>query len=92
MEILAGARDRRHLVALRRLMLSCRLVPLEGLIDYEAAAALHRLCRARGETVRALTDCLIAAVAIRADLAVLHADSDFDAIARHTDLELAVIA
>ena len=40
-------------------------------------------------TVRALTDCLIAVVAIRARLQVLHADSDFTTIARHTNLAIA---
>ncbi|MGZ5294241.1 MAG: PIN domain-containing protein [Actinomycetota bacterium] len=33
-------------------------------------------------------DCLIAAVAIREGATVLHADRDFDVIARHTDLRI----
>jgi predicted nucleic acid-binding protein len=33
-------------------------------------------------------DCLIAAVAISADAAILHRDSDFDVIARHTELKV----
>jgi len=88
MELLAGARDTQHLRSLRSLLMSCRLVPLEGLADYEAAAAIYRRCRAAGETIRAMTDCLVAGVAIRGDLTVLHADADFAAIARHTDLKL----
>ena len=40
------------------------------------------------ETVRVLMDCLIGALAIRADLPVLHADADFDALARHTPLRV----
>jgi predicted nucleic acid-binding protein len=39
--------------------------------------------------LRKLIDCLIAAVAIRADAPVLHADTDFDVLARHTRLRLA---
>jgi len=31
---------------------------------------------------------IIAAVAVRAQVAVLHADRDFDALARHTELQL----
>ncbi len=54
--------------------------------DYEAAAAMYRACRARGETVRRLIDCLIGAVAVAAEIEVLHADSDFETLARHTDL------
>ena len=56
---------------------------------YDDAAALYRLCRQEGETVRKLIDCLIGAVAIGADVPVLHNDDDFDVLARHTDLEIA---
>lgn len=86
MEIFAGARDETHLQQLRRLLSRCALVSVNGLGDFETAAALYRDCRRAGSTVRALTDCLIAAVAIRADVAVLHHDRDFDVLARHTDL------
>jgi predicted nucleic acid-binding protein len=86
MEVLAGARDDAHLVRLRRLLGRCHHAPLEGLDDYESAAALFRECRRAGETVRALADCLIAVVALRAELAVLHADRDFDALARRCGL------
>jgi predicted nucleic acid-binding protein len=86
MEVLAGAREEAHLRALRRLLLRCELLPLSGLADFEAAADLYRTCRRAGETIRALTDCLIAVPTIRAGAAVLHADRDFDAIARHSAL------
>jgi predicted nucleic acid-binding protein len=36
-----------------------------GPLDREAGAALYRVCRRRGETVRKLIDCLIGAVAVR---------------------------
>jgi len=85
MEVLAGARDESQLNDLRRLLARASAVAVEP-VDYEEAAALYRTCRRRGETVRKLTDCLIAAVAIRADVPVLHADTDFDTLARHTSL------
>jgi predicted nucleic acid-binding protein len=88
MEVLAGARDDEHLDGLRRLLARCEHVPIEGLADFEAAAELYRSCRSAGETVRALTDCLIAVVALRASLSVLHADRDFDVLARHTGLRV----
>ena len=87
MEVLAGARDDDHYEALRRLLALCDYVPVEGLADYETGARLYRECRQAGESVRALTDCLIAAVALRARLPVLHRDRDFDAIARHCGLQ-----
>ena len=86
MEVLAGARDDDHRDRLRRLLARCEHVPVDGLQDYEAAADLYRACRAAGETVRTLTDCLIGVVAVRATLPVLHADRDFDVLARHVGL------
>ena len=87
MEILAGARDERHLRDLRRLLAGATLLALEP-IDYEEAAALYRICRRNGETPRKLIDCLIAAIAIRDDAAVLHLDADFDVLSRHTPLRI----
>lgn len=87
MEVLAGARDEQHLRDLRRLLARATTIPT-GPTDYEEAAALHRTCRRRGETVRKLIDCLIAATAIRASIPVLHSDSDFEVLARHTSLQV----
>ena len=89
MELLAGARTDAELSDTASLRRSYELVPLEGLTDYESAAAIYRTCRGYGETVRARLGCLIAAVAIRVDAEVLHRDRDFEAIARHTALRLA---
>jgi len=86
MEVLAGASDDDHRDRLRRLLARCEHVPVDGLDDFETAADLYRTCRSAGETVRALTDCLIAVVALRASVAVLHADRDFDVLARHAGL------
>jgi predicted nucleic acid-binding protein len=85
MEILAGARDDHHLAQLRGLISRATMPPTTP-ADYDQAAALYRICRRRGETVRKLVDCLIAAVAIRADAELLHADADFAVLARHTEL------
>jgi len=85
MEVLAGARDERHLHDLRRLLARASVLSTET-TDYEEAASLYRLCRRGGETVRKLIDCLIASLAIRSDVVVLHADADFEVLARHTAL------
>ena len=74
---------------LRRLLGRFDVLAAEGLADYEAAADLSRRCRAAGETVRNLTDCLIAAVAVRSGATLLHRDHDFEVIARHTPLRIA---
>jgi predicted nucleic acid-binding protein len=89
MELLAGPGDERIVPRIRRLLQQYELVPLEGMSDFEDAAAIFRTCRRHGETVRKRIDCIIAAVAIRVDAEVLHRDRDFEAIARHTPLRLA---
>ena len=87
MEVLAGARDERHLLSLRHLLARATVIPTEP-GDYDDAAALYRRCRLDGETVRKLIDCLIASVAIRADLPIIHRDADFDVLARHSALRI----
>ena len=86
LEILAGARDEQQARDLSRLLDRCQLLPLEDPFDFESAATLYRSCRREGITIRRLPDCLIAAVAMRTETALLHQDADFDAIARHAPL------
>jgi predicted nucleic acid-binding protein len=88
MELLAGARDDRQLSDLRGLLARAVLLSTSP-AHYESAASLYRTCRRQGETIRRLIDCLIAAHAIAAGVPLLHADADFDALARHTPLRLA---
>ncbi len=87
MEVLAGARNERHLNDLRRLLARATVLPTEP-THYDDAATLYRICRQEGETVRRLIDCLIGAIAIRSGVPVLHNDSDFSVLARHTDLKV----
>ncbi len=64
------------------------LLPLRGIDDFEEAAALYRACRAGGDTIRKITDCLVAVPVIREGAELLHNDADFDAIARHSTLQI----
>lgn len=88
MEILAGARHDADRDRLRRLLYGQHFLAVEGPADYESAAELYRLCRRAGETPRKLSDCLIAAVALRHGAELLCEDADFSAIARHVPLRL----
>lgn len=88
MELLAGARSETEAQELHARLLGFEFLTLAGLADFERAASLYRACRRGGETIRRMTDCLIAVPAIRAGAAVLHKDRDFDAIARHSDLRV----
>lgn len=87
LEVLAGARDEAHARTLRRMLESHAVVRTQH-DDHVAGAAIYRTCRRRGATPRSLADCVIAAIAIRIDAAVLHSDRDFDLIARHVPLTL----
>ena len=89
MEVCAGARDESHLQSLRRLLARAAIIPTLS-TDYDDAATLYRRCRREGETVRKLIDCLISSIAIRAGVPILHNDSDFNAISRHTELQIDV--
>jgi predicted nucleic acid-binding protein len=88
LELLMGARDNHHLRQLRGLLAAVDHLPIAAGLDAERAAELYRTCRRAGETPRQAADCLIAAVALRRDVALLHEDRDFDAIARHCSLEI----
>lgn len=87
MELLAGARDEKHVAQLEKLLARANFIKTES-IDYDNAAAIYRACRKFGLTIRTHVDCLIAAIAIRTDTALLHNDSDFDAIAQVTKIKI----
>ena len=85
MELLAGAHSDRNVGDLRRLLSRAVHLPTHP-SDYDDAALLYRRARASGFTVRRLVDCLIAVIAIRHDVPVLHADRDFTALAECSTL------
>ena len=90
-EVLAGARDEQRAEELRGTLLGFTLLPLDGLDAFERAAGLYRACRAAGETLRGIADCLVAVPAIAAGAPVLHAERDFGKLARHSTLELVTV-
>ena len=87
MELLAGARSEQELSNLRSLLSRAVHLPTAS-SDYEEAALLYRRARASGLTVRRQIDCLIAAIAIRHSMALLHADRDFTSIAECSALRI----
>ena len=87
-ELLAGARTEAHHESLREQVLAFPVLSLGGLDGFEAAAEVFRACRRDGRTPRGIADCLVAAPAIAAGAPLLHADADFDRMARCTALEV----
>jgi predicted nucleic acid-binding protein len=81
MELLAGARDDRRQADLRRLLLRFKLLAFDPVVDVDAAARIYRRCRGAGVTPRGMIDCMIAAVAWRADVTLLADDVDLDRVA-----------
>jgi len=89
LEVLAGAQTQDKHDRWQSLLYACEYLRSQPPLDFEAAAAIYRTCRRGGETIRALSNCVIAAIAMRCKAAVLARDRDFDTIARHVELELA---
>ena len=80
-EVLAGARDDRRERDLRRLLGRFELLRFEAAVDFDGAVRIYRRCRGAGITPRGLIDCMIAAVALRHDAALLAHDLDLVRIA-----------
>jgi predicted nucleic acid-binding protein len=87
-EVLAGARTDEREADLRRLLLRFQLLHVDVVADFDAAARIYRRCRKAGVTPRGLIDCMIAAVALRTEAALLARDADLDSVARVIGLEL----
>ncbi|WP_239001063.1 PIN domain-containing protein [Jiangella asiatica] len=81
MELLAGADTPARTDALERLTNGLPVLGLDPRLDFRQAAAVHLAVRRPGRTVRSRVDCLIAAVALRNGVALLHQDADYTAIA-----------
>lgn len=86
MEILSGATDGHVFARLTQLVNGLPTLRVDDAVDFRAAADIYRAARRTGRTIRSINDCLIAAIAIRCRVQVVHRDSDFDVIAAITDL------
>jgi predicted nucleic acid-binding protein len=86
LEILAGATGESVTRQMNRALAACEDIHQLARADVDDAVSLYDKCRRRGETLRSPIDCLIAAIAIRAEVPVLHSDADFEVIARHSRL------
>ncbi len=87
-EVLKGARDNADAEKLRRKLAPFPVLSLREMEDFVQAARLFRFVRREGHTIRSNVDLLIAAICIRMDAVLLHADFDFDRLAEHTPLRV----
>ena len=88
MEFVAGARDDRQGVALRRLLNRFQLLPFDSVIDFDGAVRIYRRCRQAGVTPRGMIDCMIAAVARRHHASLLANDADMTRVAEVMGIEI----
>jgi predicted nucleic acid-binding protein len=86
LELLGGAANESEYARLQARLRGLHRLDIDNQ-DWEAAARLAFDLRRRGVTVP-FTDALLAAVAIRAGAILLHADRDFDGIARFSKLRV----
>jgi predicted nucleic acid-binding protein len=87
-EILQGLRSDREARLVERHLRAFPILRLSGLDDFVLAADLYRTARRAGVTIRKTLDCLIAAPCVRTGAPLLHADADFDQLAKCTPLRL----
>jgi hypothetical protein len=87
MELLAGPTDPLIVHRIEDQLGTLDDLDVDASQDFRAAAAIARAVRRSGHTVRSLTDCLIAAIALRHHTVVWHCDEDYVRIADVTDLQ-----
>ena len=84
-EVLQGVRDEKQFVSVKRRFEN--LIYLEDdRSTFELGATIYRELRRDGLTIRNSIDCLIAAVAIQHEVALLENDRDYRFIERHFPL------
>ena len=87
MELTAGARSESDLQSIKSLLAMGHNESVTS-VDFEIAATVYRTARRSGVTVRSMLDCVIAAVAVRLGIPILHNDRDFDALASCTEVRI----
>jgi predicted nucleic acid-binding protein len=86
-EVLQGIREDADYRRTRSRFDAFLLLPMNRQ-TFLAAADMYRSLRRRGVTIRKTVDCMIAAVAMEHDAALLHHDRDFDPIETHCGLQV----
>lgn len=84
LEVLFSAKNLADFTATRSELAGLPRLPIHEADFVRAADVLEHLCRAGHHRAASIPDLIIAAVAERARVSVLHYDKDFDLIARET--------
>ncbi|MEO9004191.1 MAG: PIN domain-containing protein [Ginsengibacter sp.] len=87
-EILQGIKGTKLLSVVEDSILGFQFLNYDAYDAAFEAAALYRLLRSKGVTVRSSNDCLIAWLCLANNISIHHNDKDFDNIAKHTSLKI----
>jgi len=87
-EILQGIRDDHKYLQIKDSLSYFTILESPAIQAAVGAADLYRLLRKKGVTIRKSNDCLIAYYALTFSCILVHADSDFDKISKHTGLNI----
>ena len=87
-EILQGIRDDAKYEQIKETLSYFTVLQLPHVAAAVASAQLYRSLRKKGATIRKSNDCLIAHYAIAFKLTLVHVDSDFELIAKHSGLQV----
>ena len=87
-EVLQGIKDDENYLAVKESIMRFSFLQLDSYFVTEEAAKMYRMLRKKGITIRKPNDCIIAFYAIHFNLKLVHHDSDFDKIAKHTKLKI----
>lgn len=87
MELLAGPTNPFTVRRIEEQLGTLADLPVDPGADFRVAASLARAVRRSGHTVRSMTDCLIAAIALRHESMLWHRDEDYMRIAQVSSLQ-----
>jgi predicted nucleic acid-binding protein len=79
-EILQGIKEDKKYQITKNYFLEFPMYEPSGINTYIDAARIYRECRNNGKMIRSTIDCIVAAICIENDIAVLHKDRDYDII------------
>lgn len=86
-EVLQGIREDAQYNHIKEILSYFTVLQLPPIQAAVGSADLYRSLRKKGRTIRKSNDCLIAFYAIEFSTALVHSDSDFDLIGKHTKLK-----
>lgn len=86
-EILQGIREDTAYKKTKRLLENLIFLPMHY-SSFVLSAEIYRKLRRKGITIRKTMDCMIAAVAIENDIALVHNDRDFIPIEKHFGMKM----